>query len=194
MIKLAVLGSTRGTTMQAIIDAIEEGRLDAEIRIVISNKPDAYILERADNHGIKNVFLDSAGKSRKDFDQKINAVLIKEQVDLVLLIGYMRWLSPEFVKEWEGRILNVHPSLLPAFAGGMDKEVHGAVLASGVKESGCTVHLVDEGKDTGSIIVQKKCSVGRGDTVDSLKEKVQKLEGEAFLEAISVIGKNLALK
>lgn len=186
MIKLAILGSTRGTSSQPIIDAVKEGKLDAEISIVISDKKDAYILERAASQDIASRFLDPAGKSREEFDREITALLEEKKVDIILLIGYMRWLSSEFVRRWQGRILNVHPSLLPAFAGLFDRKVHEQVLASGVKETGCTVHLVDESKDAGPILVQKKCKVEKTDTIDSLKAKVQSLEGEALIEAIKI--------
>ncbi|MBP7805113.1 MAG: phosphoribosylglycinamide formyltransferase [Candidatus Pacebacteria bacterium] len=182
--KLAILGSTKGTDLQAIIDAIKEGTLDAEIAVVISNKQDAYILERAKNHNIPTLFIDQKNKTREQFDQDILTALEQYKPDLILLIGYMRILSPLFVRAYKDRILNVHPSLLPAFAGGMDMNVHQAVVESGVKETGCTVHLVDEGVDTGKILVQKKCAVDPNDTAETLKEKVQKLEGEAFVEAI----------
>lgn len=175
-LRLAVLGSTRGTDMQAIIDATHDGRLNASIDIVISNKPEAYILERARNHHIEAAILMR--------EEDMLAVLKEKSIDLVLLIGYMRLLSPAFVHAWRNKIMNVHPSLLPAFAGGMDLSVHQAVINSGVKETGCTIHFVDEGADTGPIIVQKKCSVEPHDTADTLKERVQKLEGEAFVEAI----------
>jgi phosphoribosylglycinamide formyltransferase-1 len=183
-IKLAVLGSTKGTDLQAIIDAIRDGQLQASVDIVISNKPDAYILERAQHHGIETQYVDQRGKTREAFDQEVLNILTEKQVDLVLLIGYMRLLSPLFVNAWRNKILNVHPSLLPAFAGGMDLNVHQAVLDAHVKETGCTVHIVDEGADTGPIVVQKKCTVDPGETVETLKAKVQALEGEAFIEAI----------
>ncbi len=182
--KLAVLGSTRGTDLQAIIDSIENKTLDAEISIVISNKSDTFILKRAKKHNIPTLFIDQKNKTREQFDQEVLSVLEQYKPDLILLIGYMRILSPLFVRAYKDRILNVHPSLLPAFAGGMDMNVHQAVIESGVKETGCTIHLVDEGVDTGKILVQKTCSVESSDTVETLKEKVQKLEGEAFIEAI----------
>ncbi len=182
--KLAILGSTKGTDLQAIIDAIKKGTLDAEIAVVISNKQDAYILERAKNHNIPSLFIDQKNKTREQFDQEVLNTLEPYKPDLILLIGYMRILSPIFVRAYKDKILNVHPSLLPAFAGGMDMNVHQAVIESGVKVTGCTVHLVDEGVDTGKILVQKKCSVESDDTAETLKEKVQKLEGKAFVEAI----------
>ncbi len=183
-IHLAILGSTRGTNLQAIIDAIAEKKLNAYIDIVISNKADAYILERTKQHGLRVVFIDSRNKSREQFDQEVLNELKKYHIDLVLLIGYMRILSPTFVQTYRNKILNVHPSLLPAFAGGMDMNVHEEVLKSGVTETGCTIHLVDDGVDTGKILLQKKCTVEPGDTAESLKDKVQQLEGEAWIEIL----------
>lgn len=188
MLHLIVLGSTRGTDMQAIIDAIKNGELDAKIEIVISNKPDAYILERARQNGIEAVYVgikkDGVKKMRQGFDAKVLKILEQKPVDLVLLIGYMRILSPLFIQKFKGRIFNVHPSLLPAFAGGMDMDVHAEVLKAGVRETGCTVHIVDEGVDTGPVVIQKKCPVEAEETAETLKAKVQALEGEALIEAI----------
>lgn len=191
IVQLAVLGSTRGTDMQAIIDAIKNGDLNAKINVVISNKADAYILERAKNHDIEAVFIDPKGKNREQFDQEVIKILDSKNIDLILLIGYMRIISVPFVEKFRNIIYNVHPSLLPAFAGGMDTDVHTEVIKSGVKETGCTVHIVDEGVDTGPIIIQKKCSVEEGETPDTLKVKVQKLEGEALIEAIKNFTINL---
>ena len=188
MRRLGILGSTRGTDMLALIKAIENQQLNARIEIVISNKKDAIILERARQHNLNAEFVDPAQLTRELYDQKISEVLHSHQVDLVILIGYMRILSNEFVNTWRNKIINVHPSLLPAFAGGMDGNVHQAVLNSGVKETGCTVHYVTEEVDAGPILVQKKCPVLPSDTVDSLKERVQKLEGEALVEAIHLRG------
>lgn len=183
-IKLAVLGSTRGTDLEAIIKAINNKTLEASIEIIISNKSEAYILERAKNNNIEALFIDPKNLTREEFDQKVIDVLEGKKIDLIILIGYMRILSSIFVKKYQNQILNVHPSLLPAFAGGMDLNVHEEVIKAGVKETGCTVHLVDEGVDTGKILIQKKCTVLPTDTPDTLKEKVQKLEGEALIEAI----------
>ena len=182
---LAILGSTRGTDMQAIIDAIESGSLDAKIDVVVSNKPDAYILERASNHDIPTlVFEKEKGESREAYDQRLLTQLADYPINLILLIGWMRILSPVFVNAYPGRILNVHPSLLPKFAGDMDLNVHEEVLKAGETESGCTVHLVDESVDGGKILVQKRCDIDPDETAESLKTKVQKLEGEAFVDAI----------
>ena len=187
---LAILGSTMGTDMQAIIDAIEKKELDAKIDIVISNKPDAYILERAKKHNLKTLFIDNKNKTREEFDEEVLVELKKYPIDLIILIGYMRILSPAFVRAFPNRILNVHPSLLPAFAGGMDMNVHEKVIKTGMKETGCTIHLVDEGVDTGKILMQKKCSVEPNDTAETLKIKVQKLEREAFVEVLKKFENN----
>ena len=183
-LKIGVLASTRGTDLQAIIDEIEQGKLNAEVSVVISNKEDAYALERARKHGIDAVFIDPKGKTREEFDREVMKMLDKKGVDVIALIGYMRLLSPEFVNKYRNRIMNVHPSLLPAFAGGMDKNVHKTVLEHGVKVTGCTIHFVDEGADTGPIILQEAVKIDENETVDSLKEKVQSAEKRLYPEAL----------
>lgn len=188
-IKLGILGSTKGTDLQAIIDSIDQNKLDAIVKVVISNSSNAYILERAANHNIPNFFISHLGKKREQFDDEISAILKKHEVDLVLLIGFMRILSSKFCKEWGGRILNVHPSLLPKYAGGMDMNVHEEVIKNRDMETGCTIHFVTEKVDSGPILIQKKCSVNINDTPDSLKKKVQILEGEAFIDAIKLFQK-----
>ena len=183
---IGVLASTKGTDLQAVIDAIEAKQLNVKISVVISNKEDTYILERAKKHNIEAVFIDSKGKEREEFDREVNSTLERYNVDLILLIGYMRILSPWFVNKWKNKIMNIHPSLLPAFAGGMDKEVHAKVLKSGVKETGCTLHFVAEAVDAGPIIMQKKVEIDKNETVDSLKEKVQKAEQEVIVKALKL--------
>lgn len=185
MIRLGILGSTKGTDMQAIIDAIQNNQLKASIELVISNNSMAFILTRAEKHNIPNYYISHREKSREDFDSEISVLLNKYNVDLVLLIGFMRILSPQFCREWEGRILNVHPSLLPKYAGGMDTDVHEEVLRNGDAETGCTIHFVTDTVDGGPVLIQKKCTVASYDTAETLKQKVQKLEGEAFIEAIN---------
>jgi len=182
--KLGVLGSTKGTDLQAIIDAIADGRLDASVEIVISNRKKSYILERARNHNIDTVFISHKGKEREQFDREMTELLEAKGVELILLIGFMRILSPWFCRHWKNRILNVHPSLLPKYAGGMDMNVHEEVLKNREAETGCTIHIVIAEVDAGPIVVQKKCAVETDDTPETLKEKVQALEGEAFLGAI----------
>ena len=184
MIRLGVLGSTNGTDLLPILAAIKDGRLDASVELVVSNNKKALILEKARKHSVDSFFVDHKNKSRVSFDKEISERLKEKGVDLILLIGFMRILSDVFVSEWNGKIINVHPSLLPKYAGGMNEDVHKQVLRSGDKETGCTVHLVTAQVDEGPALVQKKCSVLEGDTVDSLKEKVQNLEGEALIEVI----------
>lgn len=191
-IRLGILGSTRGTDMLALIAAIQAGELLASIEIVVSNKANAFILERARTHGLAVKFIDPDGCSRRDYDQKISELLREKKVELVVLIGYMRILSAEFVGEWRNKIINVHPSLLPEFAGGMDQDVYDAVLSAGVKETGCTVHYVTEEVDAGPVLVQKKCAVLPSDTVENLKTRVQVLEGYALIEAINQIVKRMS--
>lgn len=190
MIKLGVIGSTNGTDLQFILDAIRTGDLKAEASVVISNRKSAYILERANNHNVPTVFISHLGKERQDFDREMTAVLQAHDVGLVLLIGFMRILSAEFCDTWRDRLLNVHPSLLPKYAGGMDTNVHQEVLNNGEEETGCTIHFVTDKVDSGPILVQKKCEVYIDDTVESLKTKVQALEGEAFIKAIQLIQTN----
>jgi phosphoribosylglycinamide formyltransferase-1 len=189
LLRLGILGSTRGTDMLAIIESIEGQRLQAEIAVVISDKKRAGILEKATEHCIPAVHIPvktDEGKrlSREEFDQTIDRQLKYFKVDFVLLIGYMRIVSAWFCRQWEGRLINVHPSLLPDFAGGMDGDVHKAVIAAGKKETGCTVHQVTANIDAGPILLQKRCPVYPEDTPDKLKQRVQFLEGEALIEVI----------
>lgn len=184
MIRLGVLGSTRGTDLQAILDAIDSKMLESKLSVVISNKKTAFILERANKHKIPSYYISHKSINREIFDKKVTDILKKYKVDLILLIGFMRILSKSFCQDWKGKILNVHPSLLPKYAGGMDTNVHEEVLKNKDKETGCTIHFVTDEVDCGPIFIQKKCPVKPEDTVNSLKRRVQKLEGEAFLEAI----------
>ena len=190
MIKLGVIGSTNGTDLQAVLDAIAYGELVAKVSVVISNNEKAHILDRAKNHDIPAVFIPHRGKTREEFDNEMTAVLKNNQIDLILLIGFMRILSSEFCLEWQDRLLNVHPSLLPKYGGRVDTSVHEEVLKNGDAVTGCTIHFVTEDVDGGPILIQKKCDVVQNDTIDSLKTKVQALEGRAFIEAIQLIQKN----
>ncbi len=189
MIKLGVLGSTNGTDLQVIFEAEKKTKLNAKVNVVISNKETAYILKRAEKHGVPAVFINHKNKKREDFDSEISDELKKNDIDLILLIGFMRILSNEFCKAWQGKILNVHPSLLPKYSGGMDMNIHDEVIANGDKESGCTIHFVTEELDNGPILIQKKCKVINGETAETLKTKVQQLEGLAFVEAINQLSK-----
>jgi phosphoribosylglycinamide formyltransferase-1 len=183
-LKVGVLGSTRGTALQGVLDAVAAGTLDVEIVLVVSDKQTAPILERAARHGVRALFIDPAGLKREAYDQKVSAALHEAGAELVLLIGYMRIVSADFVNSWRGRLLNVHPSLLPAFGGLMNLKVHEAVLAAGVRETGCTIHQVTEEVDGGPIVLQKHCPVLPGDTAETLQSRVQALEQAAFVEVL----------
>ncbi|MDW8033388.1 MAG: phosphoribosylglycinamide formyltransferase [Nitrososphaerota archaeon] len=183
--RIGVLSSTRATDMEAILKAIRSGKLKAEIVCVISNRKDAFALDRARQHGIEAIFLDPKGKDPVEYDMEIAAELERRDVDLVLLIGYNKYLSPQFIGRFRNRIMNIHPSLLPAFPG-WDINVHRAVLEYGVKVTGCTLHFVDEKMDAGPIIIQKVVEVKEDDTEETLKKRVQEAEGEALVEGIKL--------
>ncbi|MCK4327144.1 MAG: phosphoribosylglycinamide formyltransferase [Candidatus Diapherotrites archaeon] len=183
--KVGVLGSTRGTDLAGIFAAIDSGELSGiEISVVISNKKNAAILDLARERSIPAYFIGPGTLSREDYDRRVHNALVEAGAELVLLIGYMRFLSPWFVHKWWGKCLNVHPSLLPKFAGGMDLNVHQAVLDAGEKETGATIHFVDEGADTGEIAWQESIPIAPDDTADSLKQKVQALEVKGFVEIL----------
>ena len=189
MLRLGILASTKGTDMQAIIGAIISKKLNAVISVVVSDKKDSYALERARKHSIKSVFVESKDKTREEFDKKIAKILDESKVSLILLIGYMRFLSPWFVNKYKNKIMNIHPSLLPKYAGGMDRDVHAEVLKNKEKITGATLHFVDEGKDTGPVILQKEVKIEKDESVDSLKEKVQKAEQEIIIKAVNLFEK-----
>ena len=189
MLRIGVLASTNATDLQAVIDAINAKKLNAIISVVVSNKKDAYALERARKHNIKSIFIDSKGKDREQYDKETAKILDENKVELILLIGYMRFLSSWFVNKYKNRIVNIHPSLLPKYAGGMDMNVHAEVLKNNEKTTGATLHFVDEGADTGPIIMQKEVKIEKNETIDSLKEKVQKAEQEIIVKTIDLFEK-----
>ena len=182
--KLGLLVSGRGSNFEAIADSIANGRLDAEIAVVISNRPEARGLETARRRGLNAVCLPSKGLDREIYDRTLVAELKKHSVDLVCLAGFMRLLSAHFVREFPLRILNIHPSLLPAFPG-LDAQ-HQA-LEHGVRISGCTVHFVDEFLDAGPIVVQRAVPVLDGDTADTLSARILEQEHQAYTEAIRIV-------
>lgn len=189
MLRIGILASTKGTDMQAIIDAINSKKLNAAISVVISNKEDSYALERAEKNNIKAVFIEAKGKEREAYDKEVAKELDKNKAGLVLLIGWLRILSPWFVRKYKNRIINIHPSLLPAFAGGMDMDVHQQVLERGCKVTGATLHFVDESVDHGHIIMQKAVEIAQDETAGTLKEKVQKAEQEIILKSLDLFAK-----
>jgi len=192
-LNFAVLGSTRGSSLIPILEAWKNQELGAQLVTVISNKKDSGILDKAIAAGVEALWYPVKGRNRESYDQGLSEQLQQRSVDFVLLVGYMRILSGNFVREWEGRILNVHPSLLPKHAGLMDLDVHRSVLEKNEKESGCTVHMVTEAVDEGPTVIQKRTPVMRGDTPEALKSRVQKLESEAFLEVLKNPRKYLGL-
>ena len=182
MLRLGVLASGRGTNLQAILDAIDAGRCPARVVVVVSDRADAGALEQARRASIDAVHLEAqAGADRAAFDQAIAAVLAKHDVQLVCLAGYMRLLSPGFVRAFAGRILNVHPSLLPAFPG---RDAQRQAWQHGVKLSGATVHLVDEGLDSGPILLQEAVPVREDDTAELLAERILEAEHRLYPRAV----------
>ena len=190
MIRLGVLGSTRGTDLQVILESVKAKKLNATVSVVISNKEKAYILKRAQNNGLPSIFINHKNKKRENFDLELTSTLEKYNVEFILLIGFMRILSSTFCNRWRHKIINVHPSLLPKYSGGKDMNIHEQVIKNGDKESGCTIHFVTEELDKGPILIQKKCKVNTNETPETLKVKVQELEGIAFIEAINQITKD----
>lgn len=182
MLSIGVLVSGRGTNLQSIIDAIEGKRLDASIKVVISNKADAPAIDRAGEHGIPVEVVTTEGfVSRQAFDERLTGVLKSYGVELVVLAGFMRILSPGFIKAFPMRIINIHPALLPSFPG---LDVQKKAIDYGVKLSGCTVHFVSEEVDTGPIILQAAVPVLDDDTPESLAQRILKEEHRIYPEAI----------
>jgi phosphoribosylglycinamide formyltransferase 1 len=184
MKQVGVLISGRGSNLQALIDAAAAGRLGGAIAVVVSNVEDAPGLDRARRAGIPAVFRDHRGRRREEFDEELAAILSRHAVDLVCLAGYMRLLSPAFIRAWAGRILNVHPSLLPAFPG---LEAQRQALEYGVKVSGATVHLVDEGLDSGPIVLQEAVPVLPGDGPEELAARVLESEHRLYPRAVRLM-------
>lgn len=183
-LKIAILGSTRGSNLEPLFKQIQTENLAAEIVLVLSDREDALILIRAQTLGLTPLYLPATGLTRAEYGEKLNTVLKSHEIDLVLLVGFMRILAGDFTQKWSGKILNVHPSLLPKHAGLMDLQVHAAAIEAKDLESGCTVHAVEEIVDAGKVIVQKRCTIAPNETPASLKVKVQALEVPALVEAI----------
>ena len=184
-VKLGILVSGRGSNLQAIIDNIESGSLAAEVVVVVSDQPDTYALERARKYNIAAVHVSAKGYKgkREEYDGVLARELQKHNVDLVCLAGFMRIITPTLIKAYRNRILNIHPALLPAFPG---LHVQKAALEHGVKFSGCTVHFVDEGMDTGPIIIQAVVPVLDADTEDSLSARILAQEHKIYSRAIQL--------
>jgi len=184
-IKLGVLVSGRGSNLQAIIDNIDKGALSAEVAVVISDQAGAFSLERAKKHNIPAVHVSASGyKGKRDeYDSLLVKELQKHDAELVILAGFMRIITPTLLRAFPSRVLNIHPALLPAFPG---LHVQKAAIEHGVKFSGCTVHFVDEGMDTGPIIIQAVVPILDNDTEDSLSERILKQEHKIYSRAIQL--------
>ena len=189
-VRIGVLASGRGSNLQAIIDAIKTGRLSGEVVVVISDVPDAMALERARREGIDAIYIEPGSKRARlseEAESRIIGELENRSVDLVALAGFMRILSPRFVRHFKWRIMNIHPSLLPAFPG---LKAQKQALEYGVKVAGCTVHFVDEGVDTGPIIIQAAVPVYEDDDEEALSKRILAEEHRIYSEAIQLFAEH----
>ena len=188
MINIAVLVSGRGTNLQAIINAIKRGAITGKIKIVLSDNPDAYALKRAKRNDIKaRVVNYKSFSGKKEYEQEVMQQLNNYKIDLIVLAGYMRILGSGFIEKYRYRIINIHPALLPAFPG---LNAQRQALKYGVKISGCTVHFVDEGMDSGPIILQKAIKVKQSDDEESLSKRILKYEHQLLPRAIQLFAQN----
>jgi len=184
MINIGVLASGNGTNLLAIIEAIKTGRIDGVINIVISDKSDAYALKRARFYNIKTNSINPEGfDNREEYDREIVSILKEKEVDLVVLAGYLKMLTPYFINAYKNKIMNIHPALLPSFPG---LHAQKEAFDYGVKLSGCTVHFVDEGLDSGPIILQKAVKVKEDDTEETLTKRILKEEHKLYFHAIQL--------
>lgn len=195
MLKLGVLISGGGTNLQALIDN-QHKFVDTSIELVVSNK-DSYGLVRASRAGIENLYIDPKNfRSQEEYNRKLLEEFKSREINFIVLAGYLKILSKDFVEGFKGKIINIHPSLLPSFSGDgfYGDRVHRAVLESGETETGATVHFVDKGIDTGPIILQGKVAIEEGETVKSLKAKVLELEHKILVEVVRLVSEgNLEL-
>ena len=185
---IGILISGRGSNMEAILDAVDAGRIEARVGVVVSNVPSARGLERARERGVETVALDHRGVAREEHDRRMRDELDRRGVELVCLAGYMRLLSPFFIQSYPNRILNIHPSLLPAFPG---LNAQRQALDYGVKVTGCTVHFVDEELDHGPIVLQRTVPVLAGDTEESLSARILDEEHIAYPDAVRLVAAGL---
>jgi len=186
-LRVGVLASGSGTDLQSIIDASEAHRIDAEVVLVISDKKDAYALQRAKKHSISAHFVDPKGKERQAHEQEIDSLLTKANVELIVEAGYMRILTSWFVKKWYGKLINIHPALLPSFKG---VNGQGDALEYGVKISGCTTHFTDEEMDHGPIILQAAVRVHHDDDRESLAARILEMEHQILPRTIQLFAQN----
>ena len=182
-IRVCVLASGGGTDLQSIIDASEEKMINVEVALVISDNKDAYALERAGKHDIKNIFVDPTGKDNDEFDKEIDCILSEHKIDLLIGAGYMRMLYPCFVKKWFGKLINIHPALLPSFKG---VNGQGDALEYGVRISGCTTHFMDDKMDHGPIILQAAVKVMADDDRDKLAKRILDVEHQILPRTVDL--------
>ena len=184
MLKIGVLASGRGTNLQAIIDACKNGLINGTVKLVISDNKDAFALERARNSGIEAIYV--GAENKKKHEERIDKILRNGGIELVVGAGYMRLLSPWFIKRWYGKLINIHPALLPSFKG---IDAQGQALNYGVKITGCTTHFMDEKPDHGPIILQAAVRVKENDTRESLAERILKAEHQLLTRSIDLFEK-----
>ena len=185
MMRVAILASGNGSNFQSIIDAASRDELpNCNIILLIVNKEEAYAIERAKKHKINYKIIESYNKKREEFDQEVLDVLRENNIEIIVLAGFMRILSKAFIEEYKNKIINIHPSLLPSFPGA---HAHRDAIRAGAKESGCTVHIVDEGVDTGPIIMQQSVTVDANDDEDTLASKILPLEHYIFPKALHLL-------
>tara|TARA_Y100001960_G_C14628057_1_gene804280 strand:+ start:132 stop:737 length:606 start_codon:yes stop_codon:yes gene_type:complete len=183
--KVGVMASGRGSNFHALIKASKNSEMpDVELKILIVNKKDAHAIKIAEKNNIEHVIITSDDKTRNEFDQNALSVLKEKQIEIVVLAGFMRLLTSEFIEIYRNKILNIHPSLLPSFPG---VNAHREAIEYGVKMSGCTAHLVDEGIDTGPIIMQRSVIIDKNETVESLSEKILPYEHEILPKALQLL-------
>jgi len=183
--EVAVLASGRGSNFQSIIDASNRGEIpNANIKLLIVNKKNAYAIERAKKHNIPYYLVESKNKERNEFDLEMLEILHVNKIDIIVLAGFMRILSTDFVNEYKNKIINIHPSLLPLFPGA---HAHRDTIRAGVTESGCTVHFVDDGVDTGPVIIQKTVTINENETEETLANKILPLEHQIFPKALDLL-------
>jgi phosphoribosylglycinamide formyltransferase-1 len=187
---VGVLASGSGTDLQSIIDASENGMIDAVVAVVISDKKDAFALQRAKKHGIPGFFVDPKGKEKTAHEHEIDTILHSHRVELVVGAGYMRLLSPSFVKKWQGKLINIHPALLPSFRGTNGQR---DALEYGVKISGCTTHFMDTEIDHGPIILQAAVRVLPGDDRDALANRILAVEHQILPRSIQLFAQKRLL-
>jgi len=203
-INIAVLISGSGTNLQAVIQSINKNKINGQIKLVISNRQDAFGLKRAEKEGIKNIFINPKEYSDEDYDEKLVLELKKENIQLIVLAGYLKILTNPILKEYRNKIINIHPSLIPSFSGKKyyGIKVHEEAIKYGVKVSGATTHFVDKEPDGGPIIIQDTVRVDYEDKAESLQKKVLKVEHKILSESIKlfcqgrleVIGRKVKIK